>query len=54
MHAGWGHYNEVVNAAEFAMFMLAWGLLALDAGQQVRRLRKRQRREGEWRGDSID
>jgi len=45
----WGHYAEFVQQANFALFMAAWCLLALDAWQQARRAERRRKEAAQWK-----
>ena len=45
---GWGHYITVANDAVFALFMIAWNLLALDLWQQLGRYKRRKKERGQW------
>jgi len=47
---GWGHYANFVSQVEFGMFMVAWGLIALNAQQELRKYNRKRKEREEWRG----
>lgn len=48
----WGSYGELVLELEFVLVMIAWNLLALDAWQQVQRMRRKLKEKRQWEQES--
>lgn len=44
----WGHYGDNAFEIVFALCMLAWNLMAMDAWQQMVRLKRKRKEKREW------
>lgn len=44
----WGHYGTFSHDMIFVYVMLAWNLMALDAIQQISKLKKKRKEKSEW------
>jgi hypothetical protein len=45
----WGHYGETALEFVFVLVMIAWNLLALDAVQQIQRMKRKRKEKAQWR-----
>jgi hypothetical protein len=45
----WGSYGDFVLHTEFVLCMIAWNLVALDAVQQVQRMKRKRKEKAQWR-----